>query len=288
VADRAGPVSVEMSEGSRGPRFRGSFWLKVLLAFGGASLVAALLPGTADDGQAPPLRTLLLAGSLITLITTVGLYAGLRMDLGLPARVAIYAGSYNALVVLVKFVLAPRGLYEVNRTVPLTSFTPLSGTLGAVLTASFVLLLYLAAYWVIYRICRRRIEGLVRADAGERPKRARRIVLPVVAGAVVLSGTGGAALLIPLALVSSGGEYLDFVFSSAVSALIGLALAGASALAFLAFRSAAERAQILGDAAVLVSFFWVGLLFLALYHALWVVYILVLTSIWPLRVVVPK
>jgi hypothetical protein len=56
----------------------------------------------------------------------------------------------------------------------------------------------------------------------------------------------------------------------------------------LAFRSAAERAQILGDAAVFVSFFWVGLAFLALYHALWVVYILVLTSIWPLKVVSAK
>jgi hypothetical protein len=282
-----------MREGSRGPRFRGNFWLKVLLAFGGAALVAALLPGTADGGQAPPLRTLLLAGSLITLITTVGLYAGLRMDLGLPTRVAIYAGSYNALVVLVKFVLAPRGLYEVNRTVALTSFTPLSGTLGAVLTAGFVLILYLAAYWVIYRICRRRIEGLVRADARERPKRARRIVLPLVAGAVVLSGTGGAALLIPLALVSSGGEYLDFVFSSAVSALIGSARPGARAQGLQAVRALAERAPILGGAAgrvsvFWVSFFWVGLLFLALYHALWVVYILVLTSIWPLRVVVPK
>ena len=37
-----------------------------------------------------------------------------------------------------------------------------------------------------------------------------------------------------------------------------------------------------------MSFFWVGLYFLALYHVLWVVYVLVLTSIWPLKVVTPK
>lgn len=41
--------------------------------------------------------------------------------------------------------------------------------------------------------------------------------------------------MIPLVLFSSGLEYLGFVFSSASSALIGLALAGASALAFMAF-----------------------------------------------------
>lgn len=277
-----------MRKGSAGSRFQAAFWLKVLLAFGGAALVAALVPGATDGGEVPPTRALLLTGTLIALITTVGLYAGIRVDLGLPSRIAIYAVSYNALVVLVKFVLAPRGLYDVNRTVELTAFVPLSDTFGAALTAVFVFLLYLAVYWVLYRICRRRIEGLAQVETRHRPKMARRIVLPVVAGALVVAGTGGAALLIPLALVSSGGEYLDFVFSSAVSALIGLALAVASALAFLAFRSVADRAQILSDAAVLVSFFWVGLLFLALYHALWVVYILVLTSIWPLRVVIPK
>lgn len=36
------------------------------------------------------------------------------------------------------------------------------------------------------------------------------------------------------------------------------------------------------------GFFWVGVSLLAVYHVLWVVYILVLTTIWPLRVVVPK
>jgi hypothetical protein len=37
-----------------------------------------------------------------------------------------------------------------------------------------------------------------------------------------------------------------------------------------------------------MSFFWIGLYFLALYHVLWVVYVLVLTSTWPLKVVTPK
>jgi hypothetical protein len=270
------------------PDRRSSLWPKLLVASGGAALVAGLVPRVAGDGAIPPVGTLLLTGSLIALITTGALYAGLRLDLRLPTRVAVYAVGYNLLIVLVKFVLAPRGLYEVNRTVDLTSFFPLDQTFGAVATAAFVLLLYLAAYVVIYRVSRRRIKALTTVVAAERPKKARRIVLPLVIGALVLAGTGGAAALIPLALFSSGLEYLDFVFSSALSALIGVALAGASALAFMAFGSVTDRARVLGDAAVLTSFFWVGLYFLALYHALWVVYLLVLTTIWPLRVVVPK
>jgi hypothetical protein len=59
-------------------------------------------------------------------------------------------------------------------------------------------------------------------------------------------------------------------------------------LAALAFKGTADRAEAVGDAALLVSFFWIGLAFLALYHVLWVVYILALTVAWPLRVVVPK
>ncbi len=99
---------------------------------------------------------------------------------------------------------------------------------------------------------------------------------------------GGFVLLIPLVGVSSGVQYLEFVFTSAASLVIALALAGATALANMAFRDVVERAALVGDVALVVSFFWVGLAFLALYHVLWVVYVLVLTSIWPLKVVVPK
>jgi hypothetical protein len=113
--------------------------------------------------------------------------------------------------------------------------------------------------------------------------------VPVFAGALALAAAGGAFVLaIPAAAFSGGLEYLEFVFSSGVSLVIALALAGATSLAVLAFRDVAERAALVGDAAVLVNFFWIGLFFLGLYHALWVVYVLALAATWPLKVVVPK
>lgn len=265
-----------------------ALWLKVSIGFALAVGVAYLVPGD-DGGSEPPTRTLLIAGSLIALFTTGALYAGVRRDFGLPARIAIYAVAYNALIVLVKFVLAPRGLYEVNRSVDLTSLINIGDELGAAITAGVVFLLYLAAYYVVYWFFRQRIETLSRGDTAERKRRVRRLLVPVLAGALALAAAGGAfVLLIPVAAFSGGLEYLDFVFSSSVALLIALALAGATSLAVLAFRDVAERAELVGDAALLVSFFWLGLFFLALYHALWVVYVLVLTSIWPLKVVVPK
>jgi hypothetical protein len=109
----------------------------------------------------------------------------------------------------------------------------------------------------------------------------------VIVLTILIVATGGALLLVLFPLIA-GVEYLDFVFSSSLSLLIAVILACATAFAAMTFDSAAERARLVGDASVFVSFFWVGLYFLALYHVLWVVYVLVLTAIWPLKVVTPK
>jgi hypothetical protein len=116
---------------------------------------------------------------------------------------------------------------------------------------------------------------------------ARSLAVGVLVLTLLLVASGGSLLLVLLPL-AGGLEYLDFVFSSGLSLVIGVLLACATAFAALAFSSAADRARVIGDASVFMSFFWVGLYFLALYHVLWVVYVLVLTSIWPLKVVTPK
>jgi hypothetical protein len=48
-------------------------------------------------------------------VTTGLLYLGLRVDLGMPASAAISAVAYNALIVLVKFVLGLAAVYESSR-----------------------------------------------------------------------------------------------------------------------------------------------------------------------------
>ena len=269
----------------------GSFWVKVTLAFGLAGAACVVVPRAAEGGGAtPPIGTLLLAGTVVAAVTTAALYFTLRRDLGFPAAVAVYAVGYNALVVLVKFVLAPHGLYEVNQTEDLTSLFPIADAFGAAMAAAFVFALYGAVYVGLYFLVRRRLQPPAPRARRRRELSARSLVLIVLAGALLFAGSGVVlvVLIVPLLFVESGIEYVGFVLSSGVSLVVALALAAATWLAVLAFRSTGERARALGDAAVLVSLFWVGLAFLALYHVLWVVYVLVLTSLWPLRVVVPK
>jgi hypothetical protein len=250
---------------------------KICAAFGFAALAAATVPRLGGGGEVPGLATLLATGALVGLVTTGALYLVLRRDLALPSTVALLAVGYNALVVLVKFVLGPRALYEASEHGTLeTLFDP--GDAGsALLIAGGVFLAYAGALAVIYRLCRRRLRERGRI-------RVRRVVVVTVVAGAVLFATGG----LPLLLLLGGLDYAGFVLSSSLSLLVALALAAAIWLATLSFRGAAARAELLGDAAVIVSLFWVGLAFLALYHALWVVYVLVLTTIWPLKVITPK
>jgi hypothetical protein len=266
------------------------FGTPLLLKLGAAAAlslaVVALVPHTVSgSGAVPPVRMLLVTATLVGAVCAAALFWGLRTDLRLPSRVAVYAVGFNLLVIVVKLVLGPHGYYDVNQTTNLD--TPLDNRVSALLAAIFIFFLYVVAYTALYRFFRRRIEHLTGPDPVPAPFGSRGLVLGVLVSVLLLVSSGG-ALLITLLPFFGGIEYLDFIFSSAVSLLIALALAGATSLAALAFDATSARARVAGDATLFMSFFWVGLYFLALYHVLWVVYVLVLTSIWPLKVVTTK
>jgi len=255
-----------------------SAWVKIGAAFGVATLAAAFVPRAGDGGgDVPGLATLLPTGALVGLLTTAALFVVLRRDLGLPTAVTLFAVGYNALVVLVKFVLGPRSVYEASVQGKLNGYVAPSDTSAAVAIACGLFLLYAAVLFVVYRISRR-------VRMGPRPARVRRAVVVAVVAAAVVIATGG----VPLLMLLGGLEYASYVFTTGVSGLVTLALGIAIWLAAKTFLGTAERAQVVGDAALLVSVFWIGLAFLALYHALWVVYVLALTTIWPLKVITPK
>jgi hypothetical protein len=262
-------------------------WLKLGGVVAAGALLLTLLPQD-GGGSEPPLTFLLSAGFILSLAAAAGLYLALRLDLRVAPKVIVFTVAYNVLIVLIKFVLAPKGVYEVNRSTNITGFFNISEGIGAAAAGAIVLLIYAGVYALLYRLTKRRMQDIV--EARVKPgKRFQRVVLPLVIGTVLIAALGGLwVLFLPLIMVASGGEYLSFVFSSSLSLIVGVAVVASAGLAALAFGSVAEQQRITGDAALLASFFWFGLYFLALYHALWVVYILIITSIWPLKVVTPK
>jgi hypothetical protein len=262
--------------------------LKLLVAGALSLAIVIVVPrSVSSGGDVPPVGMLLTTATIVGVICAVFLYWGLRTDLGLPATAAVYAVAFNALVIVVKLALAPRGFYEVNQVKNLDGWFSIDNGFMALMAATAIFVLYVAVYLVLYRYFRVKVEHLAPEDPVPRFVSGRAVAVGVVVLTFLLIASGGALLLL-LVPLAAGFDYLDFVFSSSLSLMIGVILACATALAAATFNSAADRARLVGDASVFMSFFWVGLYFLALYHALWVVYVLVLTSIWPLKVVTPK
>jgi hypothetical protein len=252
----------------------------------GLALAAiALFPRS--GGDAPPLASLALIGAVITGVTTSALYAIVRRDLRVPGRVALSLAVAFGLIALVKFVMAPFGLYKVNAERPLSDqFGTVADPIGAVITAAAVFGLYLLGYAIIYWLggdtppIRRRTRDRDRAPVR---KRRRLLLVLLVAGLIIVSGLW----IVVIMLVTVPWQYLDFVFSSGAGLLVAASLAAAATLIGFTFRTMGDlRTPV--DYGTIVTLFWLGLGFLALFHVLWIVYVLVLGSIWPLKTVVPK
>jgi hypothetical protein len=159
-----------------------------------------------------------------------------------------------------------------------------------------IFLLYFVVFWFIYFIFKRKLKRELPATDSQailipKPKGYKIFViigLALLVGIIILAG-GSAIFLFPLFFTGLPSlEYLNYVFATWVSLFVALALVGAIYFVTSAFKTAKEQALALRDVSVLVSFFWIGVTFLFIYHALWVVYLLILTTLWPLRVTVPK
>ena len=73
-----------------------------------------------------------------------------------------------------------------------------------------------------------------------------------------------------------------------IGILIAVALIGAIVMCSVAFHEATEQAVILRNVTVLSTFAWIGLAFIAAYHIVWLVFVLTLISLWPLKAVSAK
>jgi hypothetical protein len=259
----------------------------ITLAVATALALVAIVRFPSSGGDAPPLASLALIGSVVTGVTSVALYAIVRRDLGFPARVAASLAIAFALIGIVKFVLAPSGLYEVNAVRALDDlFGSVANTMGAVFTGAAVFGLYAIGYRIAARLGRRDAPWRRGRRAGRRSRGGGLVVALLFAAVIVI--TGGGIVLVALLLVTAPRQYLEFVFSSWAGLGIALALLAAATLVHQAFARLGRRPELVAEIGAVVTLFWLGLGFLALYHVLWIVYVLVLGSIWPLRTVTPK
>jgi hypothetical protein len=253
--------------------------LAAVAAAGGAALFAAWTVPQLDRvlnpyAAGPGVITFLGVGSTVLALTMLLFVAGLRSLLPRKAIFIAAALSYNALLVAVKFGLGPAALYAANASTNNAGFLFLDTPVAYPGAAAIAAVLYGAGFLVIYLIQHERLQRKV----GPLPGLANgafqlflvMFILAVVGGVTVL-GLGG---------------FLEYALS-AFTGLLGVLIAGALVLAIaccsLAFNEAVNQASLTRNVAVLTTFAWIGLAFIAAYHVLWLVFLLALISIWPLR-----
>lgn len=260
----------------------GSFLLALVAASGFPRLDRAVNPGA----NYPGLISFLGTGLVVLGITTILFVAGLRRLLPRTVLFLAAALSYNALLIAVKLGLGPVAVYVqnawyINHSLPVNQtgydpgFTFLTTPFAYPGLAAITAVLYGGAFFLLYVVFHTRLQSRLRIKVSFERRLVQLLVvmfvLAVVGGVTVIGLFG----------------FLEYTFSVAFVGLVGIliavALLGAIVLCSVAFQEATEQAALVRNVAVLSTFAWIGLAFIAAYHILWLVFLLTLISLWPLK-----
>jgi len=241
--------------------------------------------------NSPAAAPIILTGVLISVFTVLAVQFGLRTSLNLPKRALIYMLAYNVLIAIVKFILSPLALYTANARGQFSIIW--SGFPTFIMLGILVFVLYLLVFYRIYLDHKRKAEVALAvpgtlAPAEQFPIARRVLTRIVVIGGVAFLLGGTAAITIIALFATSLPSYLIYIFTTLFGTLVCGALIVAVEFLKKTLASVTEQAIAVRDMAVMTSFFWVGVSFLAAYHALWIVYLIGLTTLWPLDTQSPE
>jgi hypothetical protein len=89
-------------------------------------------------------------------------------------------------------------------------------------------------------------------------------------------------------VTTAAGTYLAFIITGLEATGIAVALFAATFLVAAAFRDTARQSRALGATSMYVTVAWVAICFLLVFQVLWIVFLLAVVAIWPLKTVTPK
>ncbi len=243
--------------------------LALVAAWGVPRLDHSLSPGAASPG----LISFLGVGLAVLALTALFLFVGLRQLLPKTGVFLAAAFGYNALVILVKFGLGPAALYAANAST--SGFQYLTDQLAYPGLAAITAVIYGAAFFILYVIFRSGLQRRLGVSVAFEKRLVQLFILMFV-----LATAGWVTVIGLLGFL----EYsVSVFFASAFGLLISVALVGAIVLCSTAFREASEQSLMLRNVSLLSTFAWIGLAFIAAYHILWLVFLLTVVSLWPLR-----
>lgn len=257
------------------PRLLAGLALLGVAMAGTAAVAPGLALGTGAGGD-PGYAVIAVTGVAMILLSSLFLaYAGRVIGLGL-AWLAL-ALVTNALLLVGKFVLAPFAYYRTT-FVEGDPFASVQSQGYFPILAAGLLIVSAAVLGVLYAWSRGSVTRALGPEAAlRRPE--------VVFTLLVATGALGVPVLV-LNSLSLIGYGLTLTFATGGLAVLVALLALATGA--WSFGEAARTSVSMRDTAVVTAAAWLALSLLLVYHVVWVVFMSVLVSLWPLKTVAPS
>jgi hypothetical protein len=248
-----------------------TWWIVGATLVGGAGLLVVVQIQD-QKGRVPPTSMFAAAGIVMSIVALVTVTVAARR-VGAPTRAAIAMGGGFAAITIAKFAIGPTALYQGNRTEEISTFGGLSSGANVLVIGVALAVLYLAAVWLL-------VIAFRPAPPPDGPS-----AKPLI-GLVIVGALG--SVLTGFLFTSAPTQYLSFALTGLEAGALTVALFVATMLVGFAFRDASARARALGKSSMYVTVAWVAIAFVLVFHVLWIVFLLAVVAIWPLRTVTPK
>lgn len=249
------------------------------------ALLPSMVGGERGEGIMPPFTLFLISGLLMVALTA-GLFAFFnKFGLGFGKTVLMLAIGYNAMIAVIKFCLAPLGMYLASEHGPLTAQVGNPNEpFYYWLVGGLVLLLYVLVFRAMYTHYRRKMLQVPAKQGIFKDARNWLILILIL---LVLGIFARGVIFVPLIFAWPALEYLGYLLG-VISVPIIAAVIVAIVLAKKGFAAVTEQAIAVGNPALLAAFFWIGLSLILIYHIMWLVFMVTLIQLWPFNTYTPK
>jgi hypothetical protein len=266
-----------------------------LALFSLASIVlVSLTPAFVGISGGQPTLLQLSATGIVVIVLSALFIAWSSKILKLSAAWMILVTLFLSAVAIIKFIIVPKALYAETFRIDsggLFNFAFDPNKTATYIWVSIVSFLILAGlYWVFYRLYRTEV---IEVASNKRAKSTTTVSQRITLGVVIVVtlvfiaiGSGALSLLVffPLVAFQSFSTYFITIATNEGLALF-VTLVLAAILAFRSIQVSSHDAIATKQPMLIVSAAWLALSVLLLFHIIWIVYMTVLITLAPFKVV---
>ena len=230
--------------------------------------------------------------SFLLIISTSLLLVYAKSKIGFRSSWLILAISYNSLIILAKFLISPSTLYSANITVTQGFLTPNfdpNSYNGNFFTAASILILYSLAMLLVYSFFRRRFRTKMKNIGidtyAKKPKIKKSKKLHALISIVILGSIfgGGIPIFILFAVIGGvGGSAIGYL--GYIGSVILLPILIALIFFISAFQSSYKQSVETRNVIFMSSFFTLAFLLILSIHIIWVVFLVLISTLWPFNI----